>query len=234
VAREFTEAHRAALDWLNSITADDFEFYGLEIEAWRIGTSPPAPKFNMVVRPNDWSKQAKKISDGPVSDLKLQQQAYWEALRTLLLERKSKVKPQKPSPQHWTNFSLGRSGVWMAAGIHSQKKQVWVDVSIRGPAGKVWYDELVALKDVIEMEFGEALSWHRLDTKKMSRIALYRDDSDIAAKYAWPIQQQWLIQKLECFDHVFRPRIKLLPDGDDSTEGNDAGLEHEAEGYELP
>jgi len=43
-----------------------------------------------------------------------------------------------------------------------------------------------------------------------------------------------MTEKLERFDHVFRPRIKLLPDGDDSTEGNDAELEGGAEGYELP
>ena len=48
VASRFTEEHRAALDWLNKITDDDFKFFGLEVELWKIGNSPAAPKFNRV------------------------------------------------------------------------------------------------------------------------------------------------------------------------------------------
>jgi hypothetical protein len=30
-----------------------FTFFGLEVELWRIGASPVAPKFNVVSQPND-------------------------------------------------------------------------------------------------------------------------------------------------------------------------------------
>lgn len=56
VARRFTEEHRAALYWLNKITGDEIGFFGIEIELWRIGNSDPAPKFNIVSKPNDWTK----------------------------------------------------------------------------------------------------------------------------------------------------------------------------------
>jgi hypothetical protein len=46
IAEKFTEEHRAALDWLNEITSEQFSFFGLEIELWRIAGSPVAPKFN--------------------------------------------------------------------------------------------------------------------------------------------------------------------------------------------
>lgn len=45
VAAGFTEEHRATLDWLNKITDESFQFFGLEVELWRIGDSPAAPKF---------------------------------------------------------------------------------------------------------------------------------------------------------------------------------------------
>ena len=51
IAESFTNEHRAALDWLNKITAEGFSFFGLEIELWRIGDSPIAPKFNVVSHP---------------------------------------------------------------------------------------------------------------------------------------------------------------------------------------
>ncbi len=48
IAQRFTEEHRATLHWLNEITSDRFAFFGLEIELWKIGNSPVAPKFNVV------------------------------------------------------------------------------------------------------------------------------------------------------------------------------------------
>ena len=62
IADNFTEEHRAALDWLNEITDDRFQFFGLEIELWRIGNSPPAPKFNVVSKPNDWSRSVAEMA----------------------------------------------------------------------------------------------------------------------------------------------------------------------------
>ena len=56
IAHRFTDEHRATLDWLNEITDDRFNFFGLEVELWQIGESAVAPKFNAVCKPNDWSK----------------------------------------------------------------------------------------------------------------------------------------------------------------------------------
>ncbi len=56
IANPFTEEHRAALDWLNAITDQTFNFFGLEVELWRIGDSQVAPKFNIAAKPNDWSR----------------------------------------------------------------------------------------------------------------------------------------------------------------------------------
>ena len=56
IARTFTEQHRAALDWLNEVTSEGVRLFGIEVELWRIGTSPSAPHFNIVAKPNDWTK----------------------------------------------------------------------------------------------------------------------------------------------------------------------------------
>jgi hypothetical protein len=63
VAERFTDEHRAALDWLNEITDGRFNFFGLEIELWRIGDSPVAPKFNVVCKPNNWTQTITEIED---------------------------------------------------------------------------------------------------------------------------------------------------------------------------
>ncbi|MCA9423372.1 MAG: hypothetical protein KC592_20300, partial [Nitrospira sp.] len=56
IAERFTEEHRAALDWLNEITDESVNFFGLEIELWSINNSPAAPKLNLVSSPNRWTK----------------------------------------------------------------------------------------------------------------------------------------------------------------------------------
>ena len=84
VAARFSEEHRASLDWFNEITDERFRFFGLEVELWKIGSSPAAPKFNVVSKPNDWtrsvSKAARRISDEPVSETKALQLKYWTVL----------------------------------------------------------------------------------------------------------------------------------------------------------
>jgi len=43
LAREFSDEHREALDWLNHITGGDFNFFGIQIELWSIAYFPRGP-----------------------------------------------------------------------------------------------------------------------------------------------------------------------------------------------
>ena len=44
VAERFTDEHRATLDWLNKRTDEQINFFGLEIELWRIRSLSGRPK----------------------------------------------------------------------------------------------------------------------------------------------------------------------------------------------
>lgn len=48
VAASFADEHRAAIDWLNEITDTSVRFFALELELWKIGDSPYAPKLETV------------------------------------------------------------------------------------------------------------------------------------------------------------------------------------------
>ena len=78
IASRFVEQHRAALDWLNEITAEGTNFFGLEIELWRIGDGTQlAPKFNVVSKPNAWSKQ---VPRGPRETRTWDEPSFFAAL----------------------------------------------------------------------------------------------------------------------------------------------------------
>ena len=88
IAATFSDEHRATLDWLNAITEERFRFFGLEVGLWRIGESVAAPKFNIVSKPNDWSKSVAKgsrsLDGGELSEVRAMQLEYWEALNSAL------------------------------------------------------------------------------------------------------------------------------------------------------
>jgi hypothetical protein len=218
IAREFTEEHRATLDWLNEITDDRFNFFGLEIELWRIGDSPVAPKFNVVCKPNDWSKiitdAAKRIDRGELTEIKQLQLEYWESLRKTLLERKSVIKPQKPLPQHWTNFAIGRANFYLVAMVNTRDSLIGCGLICSGPDAKSHFNLLFRDKKVIEEEFGTPLEWRELPDKKESQVFLRQHDVDPTDRDRWPEQNLWLKEKLERFHLTFAHRVKQLDASD--------------------
>jgi hypothetical protein len=62
VVKRAREEHRAAIEWLNNHTDDKIGFFLCEIKLYRIGDFEPAVKFDVVEKPNDWSKEVKKAS----------------------------------------------------------------------------------------------------------------------------------------------------------------------------
>jgi hypothetical protein len=213
IAKEFTEEHRAVFDWLNEKLAGRCNFFGLEIELWRIPPSTVvAPKFNVVCKPNDFSQvtQAAKATL-EVSPTKQTQQAFWQAFGDFLRERKSILRPQKALPQHWTNMAIGRAYFWMS-GVQKFGKQGWLaaELHMNGAEAKQQFAQLQAQKDDIEAECGFALNWQELPEKKESVILVELDNQDTSNKALWPQQHAWLADKLERMHNAFRERIRAL------------------------
>ena len=218
VAKQFTEEHRAALDWLNDITDERFNFFGLEVELWRIGDSPIAPKFNLVNKPNDWSKSvqssAKQVGElTPAKELQLR---FWTAFREFMNDNGSSVRCQKPLPQHWTNHAIGRSGFHMASiashwnsADNTYDPEIRVEVIIVHPEAKKAFASLEQQKSTIEEELGGPIVWYNPDNKKMSKMYI-RKSSDFSKDENWPEQFAWLQQNLVAFHNVFSNRIKQL------------------------
>lgn len=215
IAERFTEEHRAALDWLNEITDDRFNFFGLEIELWRIGASPVAPKFNVVCKPNDWTKTIGSAAGGlateELTDTKKLQLDYWTRLRDFIDEQGSSLRCQKPLPQHWANFAIGRSGFWIEAYANRRDKRIGLALVLDGPYAAQRLETLLHAKGEIEGSIGQVLDWTNDPENKQRRVFL-RLDSDPANRSDWPNQHKWLVQKIELFREVFGPRIKNLED----------------------
>ena len=221
ISTKFTEEHRSSLDWLNQITDDSFNFFGLEIELWKIGDSLIAPKFNIISKPNDWSQSVVAASkSAELSDSKLLQRDYWQGFHDFLHEKSSKIKPTKPLPQHWMNFSIGKSGIHLcsiASFVNSETKfwdggEIRAEVYISGANSKSYFKQLHEKKEKIEQVIGESCVWYSPENAKSCRIYL-RKSAKIKDKSDWGNQHQWLKEKLESLMNSFKPELAMLVDG---------------------
>jgi hypothetical protein len=217
VARRFTEEHRAAVDWLNRATRDDYSFFGVEIELWRIGESHPAPRFNLVSMPNDWSKIVKSVSVGDsLTDTGRAQVAFWEAFRTHLQDRGSALKAGKAQPQSWLNLSVGRSGFVLSA-IASRfdvESNAWegvlrAELVLERDSDRHYFRQLQAQKEEIHSEVDEPLVWHDPPDTKSCKV-YFKTTADVTDESSWSKQHDWLRSHLERLDTVFRKRIQRL------------------------
>lgn len=214
IAERFTEEHRAALDWLNQITPQEFSFFGLEIELSRIGDSAMAPKFNVVSHPNDWTRTVSRISRAeltPIQELYLE---YWTGLRDLLEQRNDVIRPREPRPANWLGFGIGHSKFRLAASASMRDKWICVSLILRAPDAKPHFYLLKRDKVDIEREIGAKLEWDEKDGLKRNEINLSQDKIDLEDRSDWGKQHQWLCDKLETFHKAFSPRVKELDASD--------------------
>lgn len=224
ISARFSEEHRAALDWLNEITEEKIKFFGLEVELWQIGDSLAAPKFNIVSKPNDWSRSvssaARRISEDDLNPTKANYLRYWTAFSDFARENSEAIKPQRGTPQHWSIISIGRSGFNMAALGAVRDNWIAVELTMHDDDAKSYFHQLHKDKEQIETELGFGVDWVELPDKKSSRIRIYRHNTNPLDESSWLSHFQWFVEKLEAFDRVFRQRIKNL-DAEDWPDDNE-------------
>jgi hypothetical protein len=229
VAESFTEQHRAALDWLNERTDDKINFFGLEIELWKIGDSAIAPKFNIVSQPNGWSRsvQAAAKETGEITEHKQTQLRFWIAFKEFM-EKNSTLRCYKPYPQHWMYHSIGAAGFRLVS-IASQwssetgKKgpEIRVELDIHDQNAKQRFAGLEKRRNEIERACGVPLTWHNPERKNACRI-FTRQSADFLREDLWPQQHHWLKEKLELFHKVFAPIVQNL-DAEEYSQATVAG-----------
>ena len=216
IAARVAEEHRAAIDWLNEITDPAVRFFALEVELWRIGTSPAAPKFNMAATPNDWSRSTsgakKAIEEGTLTDSRRMLLEYWTEFETVLSGSGRRVRPVKPLVQNWLTHSLGKSGVTLNTSWNRRENWIRAEVYLAGEKAKPFFDRLVAMRDEIEDELGQPLTWYD-EAAIDRRIYLSKRFPDVSDRSTWPDQHAWLAKNLDRLHHVFHKRVATLDSG---------------------
>jgi hypothetical protein len=163
IAESFRPEHAAALQFLNENTTEELSFFAVEVELWKIGDSPLAPKFEVVVKPNDWVKsgreQARAASSS--STTKQLQLRFWHALIEHLKTSSTSLRPHKPRPQHWLNLSIGRSRSKLCVTANTRDNRLGVELYFSGDESKTNLANLMTHKAQIQKELGRSFPMPR-------------------------------------------------------------------------
>jgi hypothetical protein len=218
LAGEITAEHRSALTWLNQMTLPEFQFFGVELELWRIGKSM-APKFNLVVQPPEWAElpPAESPEDPepeeyvePLTEKQLQNLEFWGGLCHQLERRGSIVKPSDPSTENTMSFAIGRAGFRLYARVNEELNSLTTGLLLSGEDAKPYLYLLEEEREAIETEIGIALEWDASGDPKSCYIYCTLEEVEFTDRDRWNDYYQWFCLYLEQFHEVLADRIKRL------------------------
>ena len=219
ITKKFRDEHRAALEWMNNNTHENVRFFGLEIQLWKIGNSLPAPKFNIVVKPNNWSREiSRSVHQGEISERGKRgkkHKEYWGAFLPVLKKTEGPITGDRtPAADPWMNFPIGRTGFVLRTWVTPSRKQIRVDLYITGVDANNFFHLLLEQKGEIEEDLGYSLAWEELPGQD-SRIVSYNPDTvDPDNKEGWTEQHTWLAEKLNSMHRAFSNRVQALDAAD--------------------
>ena len=174
IVKEAKEEHRAAIEWLNNNTTSNVNFFLIEIHAYKIGESDPAPKFEVIEKPNDFVKRSKRLSDN--SELNKSQSErllFWEQFNQVIINRGKPFNVRKATTDHWYDVAIGSSDCHITVDLVNKYNNIVVELYIND--SKELFDKLYDKRDEIENKLNLSFDWDRLDNKKASRIKYYID-----------------------------------------------------------
>jgi Domain of unknown function (DUF4268) len=197
VATAFRPEHRQALDWLNENTGEQAHFFGIEIQVVKIGDSPSAPLFNVVVQPNDWQKQVRAATQsGAVSERGALYMRLWERL----LARVQADYPQwssarKASPDNWIEMKAPIKGCKFSQSFaqgHRLRHELYIDTGDADRNLEI-FESLPSRKAEMEQAYGRPLTWEELPTRRACRVANYKDGCDVTQEDRFEEYIDWFI-----------------------------------------
>ena len=172
IVKEAREEHRSAIEWLNNNMSKNISFFLIEIRAYRIGNSLPAPKFVIIEKPNDFVKTVNPGMDsGELSKAQSERLNFWNKFNEVLISRNKPFNVRKATTDHWYDVALGTSEAHISITLVNKINSIGIEIHIND--NKELFDRLYSASEEIQNELGFSMDWQRLDNKKASRIIYY-------------------------------------------------------------
>lgn len=202
IVKEAREEHKSAIEWLNNNMAKEISFFLLEIKAYRIGDSLPAPMFKVVEKPNDFIKSNKSVKDGDLSKTQAERLNFWTEFNRVVTENGKPFNVRKATTDHWYDVAIGTSDAHISITLVNKDGTIGVELYVRD--SKDLFDNLYEHKEEIENKLGFNMHWERLDDKKASRIKSYIPGLNFNKQGNYPELMNLVIERVVLMRNVFK------------------------------
>ena len=194
--------HASAIEWLNKHTDDEISFFLLEVHAFKIGDSDPAPQFAIIEQPNDFAKTVKTVAkSSDLNESQKQRLEFWTQFNDVVEAKGKPFNKRKATTDHWYNVAIGSSEANISIDLVNKEHKIRVSIWISD--NKDLYDALLLRKDEIEEALGFSLEWNRLDNKKASYISAYIKGLDFKKQDNYPYLMDQIIDRVLKMRKVF-------------------------------
>ncbi len=172
IVKKAREEHRSAIEWRNNNTNDDINFFLIELHAYCIGDSDPAPMFEVIEKPNEFIKNNKYSSinglEKSLNRARTECLQFWTQFNEILESKGKPFNIRKASPHHWYNVAIGSSKSHIAIELVNSDKLIRIGLYMKDDY--TFFDKLVDYKENIEKELELKLDWDRECSGLVSRI----------------------------------------------------------------
>ena len=199
------DEHASAIEWLNKHTDDDVSFFLVEVHAYTIGDSAPAPQFRIIEQPNNFSKTAKIVSKVDMNETEMRRFEFWSMFNDAVDQAGKPFNKRKATKDHWYSVAVGSSQCHIS--IDLVNKEHIIRVGLWVTDNKEMFDMFKSHKDEIEESFGSKLIWYRLDDKKASVICYNIERLDFNEQDNYPELMNETINKVVKMREAFKPFI---------------------------
>jgi hypothetical protein len=206
IVKEAREEHRSAIEWLNNKLIKNISFFLLEIQAYRIGDSLPAPKFEVIEKPNDFIQSTKSMGiDKEISQTQAERLNFWTLFNDEIIAHGKPFNVRNPSTDHYYNVALGTSDAHVSITLVNKNNTVGIEIYINDK--KELYDRLYENSEDIHQDLGFEMDWQRLDDKKASRIIYYIDGLNFQNHANYSSLMDEIIHKVTLLRDTFKKYI---------------------------
>ena len=196
------DEHASAIEWLNKHTDDEISFFLVEVHAYKIGDSDPAPQFKIIEQPNDFVKIVKAVSkNSDMNESQKNRLEFWTQFNEVVDSQGKPFNKRKATTDHWYNVAIGSSDASISIDLVNKEHKIRVSLWIND--NKDIFDALFQRKDEIETALGFGLEWNRLDNKKASYICTYIKELDFKKQDNYPMLMEQIVDLVLKMRNVF-------------------------------
>ncbi len=210
VAERFTDGHRVALEWLNRKTSDDVSFFGVQLEAWQIGDSSPAPRFSVIIRPNEWQRETKaRVQRSEAQAADAGYTAYWSAFDPVATAHGVHRTGKVPANTNYYHQVEGLQDVCAVGTVAASSGAVGAYVGAYRPDATEIASRMAGEMEAISRELGQDVKLS-VQRDRVIHFVVERLKADFADQGDWARQHEYMARNMAALLRSLEPRFSAL------------------------